>query len=179
MTAIRVNTTVNTGALITLWIEDCPTCGVIYGFNAAYEERRRADGKSWHCPNGHSISFGKSNTDRLREAEAREVHLKDQLAAATRNEEAARSELLRVRSRIANGVCPCCRRSFDNVRRHMATQHPDFAAPDVAHSAVKFECSGGARFDTYHGLRIHQGKARPSDWDRQPVRSWRAHLTVV
>jgi hypothetical protein len=26
-------------------------------------------------------------------------------------------------------VCPCCNRSFQNLRRHMATKHPEFNAP--------------------------------------------------
>jgi hypothetical protein len=28
--------------------------------------------------------------------------------------------------RVASGVCPCCNRSFVNLRRHMKTQHPEF-----------------------------------------------------
>ena len=27
---------------------------------------------------------------------------------------------------MANGVCPCCNRSFENLRNHMHTQHPDY-----------------------------------------------------
>lgn len=33
----------------------------------------------------------------------------------------------RTRNRIANGVCPCCDRSFTNLQRHMASKHPDYA----------------------------------------------------
>lgn len=29
--------------------------------------------------------------------------------------------------RIAAGVCPCCRRSFTDLARHMSSQHPDYA----------------------------------------------------
>jgi hypothetical protein len=28
--------------------------------------------------------------------------------------------------RIGNGVCPCCNRSFTNLRRHMTTKHPEY-----------------------------------------------------
>lgn len=29
--------------------------------------------------------------------------------------------------RVGKGVCPCCKRSFTNLRRHMTTKHPDVA----------------------------------------------------
>lgn len=32
----------------------------------------------------------------------------------------------------ACGVCPCCNRSFTNVRRHMTSQHPDYTIPEPA-----------------------------------------------
>ncbi len=33
------------------------------------------------------------------------------------------------RERIVSGVCPCCNRTFQNLARHIAGQHPDFAEP--------------------------------------------------
>jgi hypothetical protein len=27
---------------------------------------------------------------------------------------------------VANGVCPCCNRTFQNLARHMAGKHPDY-----------------------------------------------------
>jgi hypothetical protein len=32
----------------------------------------------------------------------------------------------RIKRRVAAGVCPCCNRSFQDVRRHMERQHPGF-----------------------------------------------------
>jgi hypothetical protein len=32
----------------------------------------------------------------------------------------------KLKQRVANGVCPCCHRSFVNLHRHMAGQHPDY-----------------------------------------------------
>lgn len=29
-------------------------------------------------------------------------------------------------TRAANGVCPCCHRTFKQLARHMKTKHPDF-----------------------------------------------------
>src|ERR1044071_1302400 len=53
-------------------------------------------------------------TQKLRDAEARETALRDQLEAAAREAETVRAVLLRDRHRFANGVCPCCNRSFDH-----------------------------------------------------------------
>lgn len=39
---------------------------------------------------------------------------------------AQKGQNTRLKKRIAAGVCPCCNRSFANLREHMAGQHPDF-----------------------------------------------------
>lgn len=39
---------------------------------------------------------------------------------------AARGQVTRLKRRAANGVCPCCTRTFADLKRHMANQHPDF-----------------------------------------------------
>lgn len=121
---------------LTLRVEDCPACGVIYAVTAEYEQRRRDDGKSWFCPNGHSISYSKSAL-RIQQEEA--ARLERELAnaretirieAASLHQEkvkhaATKGQLTKTRKRALNGVCPCCQRSFANVRRHIASQHPE------------------------------------------------------
>ena len=67
---------------------------------------------------------------RLRQAEARETHERDQREAAERSLAAQRGVTTKLRKQIAAGVCPCCHRSFQNLRRHMDGQHPDFAVRD-------------------------------------------------
>ena len=32
----------------------------------------------------------------------------------------------RMRERVMNGVCPCCNRTFQNLREHMKSEHADF-----------------------------------------------------
>jgi hypothetical protein len=34
--------------------------------------------------------------------------------------------MTRIKKRVAAGVCPCCNRSFKDLARHMAGQHPDY-----------------------------------------------------
>ncbi len=94
---------------------------------------RQRDHKTFYC----SICGcrrhwpGKSDIELLR---GRLASTEDMLHTARqqrdRNEyrrRAERAAKTRIKNRIANGVCPCCRRSFKNLHRHMQSQHPDYA----------------------------------------------------
>ena len=54
---------------------------------------------------------------------------RDHIEAKRRGEKAAKT---RIKNRIAAGVCPCCNRTFQNLAKHMAGQHPDFT-PEPTH----------------------------------------------
>lgn len=154
-------------------------CGISFALTTAEDHRLQQTREWFYCPHGHRQHYtGKSDAEKLKAAQAREVALNDQLRAAVRDAEESRSLMMRDRHRFANGICPCCRRTFDNVRRHMATQHPDYDVAQVAHKAVTLRCSCGREFDTYRGLRTHQGWSRQDGWDKPDAPSWRAHLTA-
>jgi hypothetical protein len=36
----------------------------------------------------------------------------------------------KARKRAAAALCPCCNRSFVQLRRHLASQHPDYKGED-------------------------------------------------
>lgn len=124
----------------TLVVEHCCSCGVAFGLSRETYDRRREDHKNFYCTAGHSQHYiGKSETEKLREqlaaeaqrrvrAEARETSARDQGQAALRSVAAYRGQVTRIRNLIARGVCPVagCRRNFDNVRQHMAAEHPEF-----------------------------------------------------
>jgi hypothetical protein len=141
-----------------LIVVSCPTCHIEYAIPSKLkdylEERPKAshhgarwssDGEETFCPNGHTWTYvGKSMEQRLEDERNRRAAIaaqRDQ-ARAERDHEAARARAEKAaktrfknqrdkdRTRIKNGVCPCCNRSFKNVRRHMASQHPDFPPPD-------------------------------------------------
>lgn len=132
---------------VALFVTDCATCGVVYGFSTTLEKRRRDDGQHWFCPNGHHQVFRKTEAERLRDelAEAQRLReqaerqrdvaragrtaARDQAQAAERSARAYRGHLTRMRNRIAQGICPVgsCRRNFRNVREHIATEHPEWA----------------------------------------------------
>lgn len=138
---VRVNGAFNSFEFVTFTINDCPSCGVVYAFTTEYEARRLEDGKSWHCPNGHSVLFTKSESQKQRERAdslvrqlertniARQAE-RDQAHAAERSARAYKGHLTRLRNRVANGVCPVasCHRNFANVKAHVTSKHPEWAS---------------------------------------------------
>jgi hypothetical protein len=123
----------------TFELIDCANCHIVFGVGEEHVARLRKSGANFFCPAGHSLSFGESETDKLRKElerakaqgdrlEARVTHLRDQAAAAERSRAAHQAQATRLRNRIGKGVCPCCNRTFADVARHMSGQHPDFAA---------------------------------------------------
>jgi hypothetical protein len=63
------------------------------------------------------------------------VALKQRVARLDKELVAQRGQTTKARNqleRVGNGVCPCCTRSFTNLRRHMATKHPGFKKVETA-----------------------------------------------
>lgn len=112
-------------------------CGIPHAvpeemFDAAL--RAHNDGRDYtsiHCPLGHKWRFAATpQVDHERKAaeraRIREQQVRDQLLAAERSAIAYKGHATRLRKRAAAGVCPCCSRSFQNLKRHMDGQHPGF-----------------------------------------------------
>lgn len=135
--------TFNEMRLVKFEVMTCPTCGVQYALEERYVKDKRdqgESGKGWTCPNGCSLIFRKSTADHLRDQLrakdaqlAREQSSHDQTRAERDHAEARRraekAAKTKIKNRVAHGVCPCCNRTFQNLQRHMASQHPDFAPP--------------------------------------------------
>jgi len=130
---------------LDFFIETCCTCGIPFGVSKDFNEECRRMGKSFFCPNGHTQSYGKSAADIVREekavlerrlqAELNEArHL--QLVAEKERDSAIRKSR-KIERRIAKGVCPCCNRTFEDIARHMATKHKDFALPPGKPKAIE------------------------------------------
>ena len=113
----------------------CGECGVKFGMDEYFYERRQEDGKTFHCPNGHKRIFTQRET--LKEKVAfleKDLMRKDRRLDFERNQRRAiersnsglRGVVTRKKrelSRVSKGVCPKCNRSFQNLRRHMACKH--------------------------------------------------------
>jgi hypothetical protein len=108
----------------------CGECGVFFWVTPEFYRERRERKLGWHCPNGHGRVFGTSKVDELKEQlqaerESRE-NLEFELLAQKGALKAERARVTRLKKRVANGVCPCCHRSFVQLTRHMSTQHPKY-----------------------------------------------------
>ena len=104
---------------------DCPNCAVVYAITKELEARRRDDGATVYCPNGHTITFSDSIRARnrrlkikLTEARERSVQLENDLMDAAK-------EAKRLKRRAKAGVCSECHRTFQNVAKHMKSKHEE------------------------------------------------------
>jgi hypothetical protein len=128
----------------TFVVKCCGNCGIQFAVPDHFDEENRKKGaeKTWYCPNGHPRVYRKTTADEEREKRvAAEAAL---LAARTdrdywqfraRKQEkskiAMRGQVTRIKNRVGHGVCPCCEREFQNLKRHMNTKHPEFAVSEV------------------------------------------------
>lgn len=111
---------------------------------ANFMAARREDHANFYCPNGHPNVYDDDNkAERLaKELEAarslarRESRRREEAQAEARTNDYraryAKGLLTKERRRIANGVCPCCNRSFTALQAHIRTQHPDYVVPAEA-----------------------------------------------
>ena len=118
-------------AYITLVEMDCYSCGITFAVPETWNNKRLEDGKSFWCPNGHQQHYTKTEVQILRERlemERKNAEFwRQQKAAIERSASALRGQATKLRKRLANGVCPCCKRSFPDLHRHMTTKHPEYA----------------------------------------------------
>lgn len=118
---------------------DCGLCGGTYAIQERYLQEKVEVGGFWHCPYCKcSWGYGEGENDKLkkqleqeRQRVLREQQRHDQTKAGLRETErrliAQRGVTTRIKNRVANGVCPCCKRNFSNLAAHMKTKHPAFA----------------------------------------------------
>lgn len=109
----------------------CGNCDITFAVPDSWQRERLQDGKDWYCPNGHCRVYCEPENAKLKKRlaamESTNTHLRDQLEQAERSKAAVKGQLTKERKRTANGVCPCCKRSFQNLHRHISNQHPDYA----------------------------------------------------
>ncbi|CPT96795.1 hypothetical protein PP633_06125 [Mycobacteroides abscessus] len=117
----------------TYTVVHCGTegCGVPFALNDEFIRQRRNDHKTFYCPNGHRRYYPQENETEKAKAAVRRLERQlanrdEDLRAAKVAHAVTKGKLTKTRNRIAKGVCPCCNRSFANLQRHMAGQHPDY-----------------------------------------------------
>lgn len=122
----------------TMEIYECSSCGVTYGISQSFGIARREDGRTFYCPNGHSLSYYETDVMRLKKQLSRAENkvsklelgnraLNDQLEGANHSLRSTKGHLTRAKTkleRVEKGVCPECNRSFVDLHRHMKSKHP-------------------------------------------------------
>jgi hypothetical protein len=115
---------------IVLVETDCAVCDVVFAVPTSLQTTLKQTGERFFCPRGHGLSYADNEVTQLRKQvdglRTKLVHAEDQRQATVRELQQARADADRQRKRVAAGVCPCCKRTFANVARHMKGQHPEF-----------------------------------------------------
>lgn len=111
---------------------ECATCGCMFGVSKTLDEHRQSDHLDFYCPNGHRLAYqGKSREEKLKkqldDTSAALARSQSAFATLKREKAAVKGQLTKTKKRVANGVCPCCNRTFQNLGRHMHGQHPEYA----------------------------------------------------
>ncbi|KKM85207.1 hypothetical protein LCGC14_1291410 [marine sediment metagenome] len=112
-------------------------CGIQHAVPASLRDeqlREFNDGRQpelIYCPLGHQhCPAGVTEAERLRrrlqQQKAAHDQTKAQLRDAKNQGRAEKAAKTRLKNRIANGVCPCCHRTFANLARHMDKKHPAY-----------------------------------------------------
>jgi hypothetical protein len=126
----------------TLVMTTCTECGILMAIPLEFDARLRSTHRNFYCLNGHPQHYaGKTEIENLREKckrleddrdwwsdqfeSEREAHATTE--ARRRAEKAAKTKM---KNRIAKGVCPCCNRHFENLQRHIESEHPDYVKAD-------------------------------------------------
>jgi hypothetical protein len=128
---------------IPMVTHQCWSCGMPYCVPADFDKRNREKNRNWYCPQGHDTIVRETEVTKLKkqlEAETarankwREdaIEREEQTKAEQRQHAATKGLLTKAKKRAAAGVCPCCNRTFEQLARHMKTQHPNYhEAPDA------------------------------------------------
>lgn len=115
---------------VALEPESCCQCGIAFGMTDAFKRYKRGDGSCFYCPSGHPQHYTETTEQKLRkQVAAAEQKWSDEVDRNRRLDRqliASRGQVTKIKNRVANGICPCCNRTFVNLQRHMGTKHPDY-----------------------------------------------------
>jgi hypothetical protein len=120
---------------ITLELTTCASCGIVFALVEVNMKNLRKSGNTFWCPNGHPLTFGETENDRLKEqlkySDEQANHWKEEAQATSRSLIATKGVITRLKNRAASGLCPCCNQTFKLLGKHMAKMHPDFEKEEI------------------------------------------------
>lgn len=112
---------------------DCGKCGGVFALNKSVTDHARSNCGGYNCPYCKTHwGWHESESDRLRkQLDAKERELREAKCETLRQsnlkewEQREREKSERKLRRVHKGICPCCKRTFQNLQRHMETKHPE------------------------------------------------------
>lgn len=122
---------------LTLVEETCCNCLTHFAMDQELYRRAKETGRTFYCPNGHAQHYTETEVQKLKKqnqnlkarvgwAEDDATRARTEASEVRREKAAIKGQLTKTRNRIANGVCPCCHRTFKQLARHIENKHPDF-----------------------------------------------------
>ena len=128
----------------------CIHCGAVYAISKAVCDQARQSGGYHYCPHCRGNQGWRGEAEDQRRA-AEIANLKAQISRADEQARRARQDaehfeksrnaykgqVTKIKARAGRGMCPCCNRFFENLHRHMATKHPEFADADHHEASEK------------------------------------------
>jgi hypothetical protein len=109
----------------TLTVVHC-TCGIPFAIPDALNQQALDRKKSVTCPLGHTWHYTESVEEKLKRERREHQATRELLLAEERSHSATRGVATKLRKKVEraeHGVCPHCKRSFQNLRRHMESKH--------------------------------------------------------
>lgn len=109
-----------------MWIPDA--------LNDSALRKRGGDGIWFYCAYGHGQHYTEGETEEQKLRRERDrlnqrlAEKEDEIKSLEGRRRAAVGQVTKIKNRVGHGVCPCCNRTFENLARHMTSQHPAFAA---------------------------------------------------
>ncbi len=122
----------------TMVTEECCVCGMMFAMTQDFNRLHRNNHIGWYCPAGHiQYYLVESEEEKLQERLAntqeevnRERTWRKRAEQKTKTTEYQRNAFMghlnKTKKAISCGKCPCCRRNFQNLQRHMSKQHPEY-----------------------------------------------------
>ena len=114
-----------------LFLGECFTCGVGIAMTKSQQRAYDEGGMVITCVLGHQTVRCESDvqkiTKELTHAQDRVATLETEVVNQRNLLQAETKKRKKLETRVNNGVCPHCRRSFQNLKRHMASQHAESA----------------------------------------------------
>ncbi len=120
------------GEVVDFTMLECGGCGIPFFVPTKWKNEKVNEHGGFKCPNGcNRIFTAETEKEKLQKELDNEKKLRlkehEDLQNKWLDEMGRANKLEKKLKRVHKGVCPCCNRSFENLKKHMETKHPELA----------------------------------------------------